>query len=271
VPTLLQMVLHAREAAQVDLSHWKLIIGGAKLPAALAQEAMTHGIRIAQGYGMSETCPIIALSSYKPGVAEAPIEDRMGVLVRTGFPIPLVRARILDASGTALPPGPEHVGELVLQAPWLTGGYFKEEERSRALWDGGWLHTGDLAYMDADGYIRITDRLKDVIKIGGEWISSLDLENALAHHEAVQEVAVIGVPDARWGERPLAFVVLRPNQGTPPTARELGAFLHTFIETGALHKRAVLTRINLVDRLPRTSVGKIDKKSLRAAQPSAPA
>jgi fatty-acyl-CoA synthase len=266
VPTLLQMVLHAKEAAHLDLSHWKLIVGGAKLPAALAREAIDRGIRIAQGYGMSETCPIIALSNYKPGVAEAPLEERMGVLVRTGFPLPLVRARILDATGKSLPPGPENVGELALQAPWLTTGYFKEEEKSRALWEGGWLHTGDLAYLDADGYIRITDRLKDVIKIGGEWISSLDLENALSHHEAVQEVAVIAVADAKWGERPLALVVPRPTHPHPPTSRELGAFLHTFIETGSLHKRAVLTRIMLVDQLPRTSVGKIDKKTLRATR-----
>jgi len=227
---------------------------------------MDRGIRIAQGYGMSETCPIIALSNYKPGVAESPLEDRMGVLTRTGFPIPLVRTRILDAAGKPLPAGPENVGELALQAPWLTPGYFKEEEKSRALWEGGWLHTGDLAYRDADGYIRITDRLKDVIKIGGEWISSLELEHALGHHEAVHEVAVIGVPDAKWGERPLALVVPSPARPQPPTSRELGAFLHTYVETGVLHQRAVLTRIVLVDQLPRTSVGKIDKRMLRTQQ-----
>ena len=133
------------------------------------------------------------------------------------------------------------------------------------MWRGGWLHTGDIAYRDLDGYVRITDRLKDVIKIGGEWISSLELENALSRHEAVKEVAVVGVPNAKWDERPHADVVLHPAHAGQVTPRELQKFLHGFIESGAIHQRAVLTEIRLVEAIPRTSVGKIDKKALRAA------
>jgi fatty-acyl-CoA synthase len=264
VPTLLQMLLHHPEAARIDLSGWKVIIGGAALPQALAQAAMSRGIRIAQGYGMSETCPIIALSSYKPGIAEAPEPTRLGVLARAGFPLPLVRARIADPTGHPMPPGREHIGELVLQAPWLTPGYYKQQDKSETLWEHGWLHTGDLAYLDEDGYIRITDRLKDVIKIGGEWISSLDLEGVLGQHDAVKEVAVIGIPDPKWDERPLALVVLRQPLAHPVTPKDLAHFVHKFIDTGLLHKRAILTQIEFVDALPRTSVGKFDKKSLRA-------
>jgi fatty-acyl-CoA synthase len=264
VPTLLQMLLHHPESGGVDLAGWKLIIGGSALPAALAKQAMDRGIRIAQGYGMSETCPIIALSSFKPGIAEAPIESRLDILARTGFPVPLVRARAMDALGRSLPAGAENVGELVLQAPWLTGGYFKQDEMSRALWENGWMHTGDLAYLDTEGYVRITDRLKDVIKIGGEWISSLVLESALGHHPAVREVAVIAIPDSKWDERPLALVALRDPAGHPASAKDLVAFLRQTVDSGGLHKRAILTHIEIVDTIPKTSVGKFDKKVLRA-------
>jgi len=264
VPTLLKMLLTAPEASQIDFSRWKVITGGAKLPNSLAQLAVNRGIRIAQGYGMSETCPIIAVSQFKPTVADASPAEQLSILDRTGFPVPLVRAKAFDPEGRPLPPGPDHVGELVLQAPWLTPGYFKDPERSKALWQHGWLHTGDLAYLDNDGYIRITDRLKDVIKTGGEWISSLELESALVQHGAVEEVAVIGIPDPKWDERPLALVRLGPTHQGKVSERDLVNYLKQTAETGAIHRRAVLTRIQFVDQLPHTSVGKIDKKTLRA-------
>jgi fatty-acyl-CoA synthase len=224
---------------------------------------MARGIRIMQGYGLSETCPIIAVSQFKPAMTGWTPEAQFGVLERTGFPIPLVRAQVHDQAGQPLPVGQNHTGELVLRAPWLTPGYFKEVERSRELWRHGWLHTGDLAYVDADGFIRVTDRLKDVIKIGGEWISSLELEGILSQHDAVKEVAVVGVPDPKWDERPWALVVLRESQRGRVTARHLLAFLHKFIDSGVVHKRAVLTQIEFVDAIPRTSVGKVDKRLVR--------
>lgn len=263
VPTILQMLLHHPASRRTDLTGLKLVIGGAALPVGLAQEAMDRGIRIMGGYGMSETCPIVACSHLKPSAEPLDREAELDVITRTGFPSLLVRAVIVDPDGKALPPGKDHVGELALQAPWLTTGYFRSEEKSRELWKNGWLRTGDVAYMDPDGYIRITDRLKDVIKIGGEWISSLELEQAFSRHEAVKEVAVVGLPDPKWGERPRADVVLRDAFKGKVGARDLAHFLHGFIDQGHLHKRAILTEIRFLDALPRTSVGKIDKRALR--------
>jgi fatty-acyl-CoA synthase len=269
VPTILQTLLHHPDSHSVDFSSWKVIIGGAALTPGLARQAVERGIRVMSGYGMSETCPVVAGAHIKPSLTTDDPERRLGVLTRAGFPAPLVRAAVLDLEGRPLPPGKQHTGELVLQAPWLTTGYFRNEETSRDLWRDGWLHTGDVAYLDEDGYIRITDRLKDVIKIGGEWISSLELENALSQHEAVKEVAVVGLPDAKWDERPRALVVLREEARGRVTAKDLGRFLHGFIDRGQIHKRAILTEITLVETLPRTSVGKLDKKALRTSLGSA--
>lgn len=265
VPTILQLLLHHPEGRGLDWSRFKVLIGGSALPKGLAREAMDRGLQVMAGYGMSETCPIVTLAQLQPELAGAAPEERLDVLVRAGFPIPLVRAGIVDAEDRPLPRDAEQSGELVLRAPWLTQGYFRDANRSRELWRGGWLHTGDLAIRDDRGYVRVTDRLKDVIKIGGEWISSLELENALSQHPAVKEVAVIGVRDARWDEHPLAEVVLREEHRGRVTPRELREFLHDFVDRGSLHKRAILTEILLVEAIPKTSVGKIDKRAMRAA------
>ncbi len=263
VPTIVQTLLHHPASRGVDLSRLKILVGGSALPEGLAQEAMDRGIQIMAAYGMSETCPVVTASYLQPGMEHLDPAARRNVLVRAGQALPLVRTRVVDPDGNPLPPGPEHTGELVLQAPWLTAGYYRNEERSRDLWRGGWLHTGDVAYVDAEGYVRITDRLKDVIKIGGEWISSLELENALSRHEAVRETAVVAQPDPHWGERPYAEVVLRPDKSGTVTAKDLVHFLRQLSEDGLIHKRAILTHIQLVDALPRTSVGKLDKKTIR--------
>lgn len=263
VPTILLMLLHHPGSGTVDFTGFKLLIGGAPLPKGLAQAAEARGIHIMGGYGMSETCPVVAVSFLKDGHDAADPAARLDVVTRTGFPFPLVDVGIWGPDDRLLPPGKDNVGELVLRAPWLTSGYHRDPERSAELWHGGWLHTGDIAYRDDEGYIRITDRLKDVIKIGGEWISSLELESALSQHEAVNEVAVIGRPDPKWDERPHADVVLREGFAGQVTERDLGKFLHRFIDDGTIHKRAVLTEIRIVDALPKTSVGKLDKKALR--------
>lgn len=261
VPTLVQMLLHHPAAAGLDYTGLKLVIGGAPLPKGLAEEAQARGIRIMGGYGMSETCPVVAAPHWKPEHGAGGADARLDVLCRTGFAFPLVEARIWGSDDRLLPPDSGETGELVLRCPWLTEGYYKDDPRSRELWHGGWLHTGDIAFLDRDGYIRITDRLKDVIKIGGEWISSQELESALSRHEAVREVAVVAKRDAKWDEHPCALVVLR--EGHSVTPRELGKFLHRFIDDGTIHKRAILTEIRVVDAIPRTSVGKIDKKEIR--------
>lgn len=276
VPTILQMLIHHPAAGEVDWTRWKVIIGGAALPIGLNRQASQLGIRVMGGYGMSETCPIIAVAQVKPPLdPTAAPPDRVEIGSRTGFPLPLVEAAILDENDQPVRAGSGQVGELALRAPWLTSGYFRDPERSRELWRSGWLHTGDLAYLDTDGYLRITDRLKDVIKIGGEWISSLELEGAISQHPAVKEVAVIGIPDAKWDERPLAEVVLRGDADTNPTEKDLQHFLQRFIEDGILHKRAILTRFRFIEALPKTSVGKLNKRELRRqvlaeSRPAAP-
>ncbi|NBV46733.1 MAG: fatty acid--CoA ligase [Planctomycetia bacterium] len=261
VPTLVQMLLHHPAAAGLDYTGLKLVIGGAPLPRGLATAAQARGIRIMGGYGMSETCPVVAAPHWKPEHAAADDDTRLDVLCRTGFAFPLVEARIWGSDDRLVPLGSDQTGELVLRCPWLTAGYHRDEARTRDLWHGGWLHTGDIAHLDREGYIRITDRLKDVIKIGGEWISSQELESALSGHDAVREVAVVARRDPKWDEHPCALVVLR--EGHTATPRDLGKFLHRFIDEGTIHKRAILTEIRLVEGLPRTSVGKIDKKEIR--------
>lgn len=264
VPTILQMLLHHPASADVDWTAFKVIIGGAALPKGLAKQSVQRGLRIVGGYGMSETCPIVAIAHLKPEDLEAAEERRMDVITRSGFPVPLVQATVFDTEDKPLPPGAANTGELVLRAPWLTAGYFKDPARSEDLWRGGWLHTGDLAYIDDEGYVRITDRLKDVIKIGGEWISSLELENALSQHPAVKEVAVVGRPDPKWDERPHAEVVVRDEHRGKVASKELLHFLHGFIDRGTIHKRAILTEIRIVEAIPKTSVGKINKREIRS-------
>jgi len=263
VPTIVQMLLHHPACRDLDLSRWKLLVGGSPLSEGLARQATDRGIRIMGAYGLSETCPVATAAHLQPDMTKWERSEQLGVITRAGLPAPLVRTRVVDPAGEALPPGRANTGELVVQAPWLTRGYFKNPEQSAELWRGGWLHTGDVGYIDEEGYVRITDRLKDVIKIGGEWISSLELENALSRHDAVKEAAVVARPDERWGERPYAEVVLREDKRGKVTAKGLADFLHQFIDQGVLHKRAILMQIRLVDTLPRTSVGKLDKKTIR--------
>ncbi|MCY4124662.1 MAG: AMP-binding protein, partial [Pseudomonas sp.] len=152
-------------------------------------------------------------------------------------------------------------GELVLRAPWLTQGYFKEPEKSQALWENGWLHTGDVATLDSMGFIDIRDRIKDVIKTGGEWLSSLDLEDMISAHPAVREVAVVGAADPQWGERPFALVVVREGQAID--AKALKEHLKPFVEQGRINKWAIPSQVALVTEIPKTSVGKLDKKRIR--------
>jgi fatty-acyl-CoA synthase len=153
------------------------------------------------------------------------------------------------------------VGEVVARAPYLTQGYLNNPEASKALWRGGWMHTGDIGRIDKDGYLHLVDRQKDVIKSGGEWISSIELENLISQHQGVREVAVIGVTDAKWGERPLALVVPKAANGVG--ADELRAHLKTFAQAGTISPYAVPERWKFITELDKTSVGKIDKKRLR--------
>ncbi|MDK2796259.1 MAG: hypothetical protein PWQ58_1458, partial [Archaeoglobaceae archaeon] len=212
-------------------------------------------------YGLSETCPALTGAFIKPHLLDMSEEELTMLSVKTGIPFPLVYARVVREDMTDVKPDGKEMGEIVVRAPWLTDSYLKDEEKTEELWAGGWLHTGDIAVIDEEGYITIVDRLKDVIKSGGEWISSLTLENLLSLNPKVREVAVIGIPDEKWGERPLAIVV--PMPGVQLTAEELKEYLMKYAEQGVITKWAVPEKYVFVDELPKTSVGKIDKKVLR--------
>jgi len=265
VPTILQMVLSSAARKGVALAGWKVIIGGAAMPQALAKQALGLGIDAFTGYGMSETCPILTLSHLKPHMEDWDIDRQVEIRCKTGRPAPMVEIRIVDEDMNDLPHDGVSQGEVVVRAPWLTQGYLKDPANSRHLWAGGWLHTGDIAVIDGEGYLKITDRLKDVIKTGGEWVSSLDLEDLILQHPVVVEAAVIGVPDPRWTERPLALVVVQSGQQV--SEAEIKAHLHDFAARGVISRYGVPERVVFVEILPKTSVGKLDKKALRQLYP----
>jgi fatty-acyl-CoA synthase len=263
VPTILQMILTSPKAKQYDLSQWKVIIGGAKLPKGQAKLAKSMGITVYTGYGMSETCPIISLSVPKRNMADWDEDSLMEVVIKTGLPVPLVEFEVVDPDDNPLPHDGMSAGEVVFRAPWLTKSYFKAPDRSKELWQNGWLHSGDVGHINEDGYLQITDRVKDVIKSGGEWVSSLDLENLLSQHEAVLESAAIGVPDEKWGERPMMIVVLKPEFNGKVTAEDLKRHMKQAAQDGKLPKYGVPDRYEFVDEIAKTSVGKLDKKLIR--------
>src|SRR3974377_1852070 len=187
----------------------------------------------------------------------------MDVAISTGFPIPLVDLRVVDAAGREVARDGKESGEIIVRAPWLTQGYYKDPDKSEELWAGGWLHTGDVANMNEHGYVQIVDRLKDVIKSGGEWIVSLELENLLSLHEGVLEAAVIGIHDEKWGERPEAIVVGREGSKEKMTAEQSKTHLTKYVGEGIITDWSVPENYVFVDEIPKTSVGKIDKKVLR--------
>ena len=263
VPTILHMLLTHPKAKEVDLSNWKVIIGGSALSKGLCKVAMDMGIDVYTGYGMSETCPVLTLSYLKPGMRELEKEEQIEIRTKTGLPIPLVDLKIMDSDGKFLPHDGKSTGEVVVRTPWLTQGYFKEKDRSEELWRYGWLHTGDVGYIDTEGYLKITDRLKDVIKTGGEWVSSLLIEDIFTQHEAVSEVAAVGAPHEKWGERPVAFVVLKSEFKDKVNEEDLIKHFEKFVKNGTIPKYGVPDKIFFVDELPKTSVGKLDKKVLR--------
>ena len=262
VPTILQMMLGKPEAGAVDLSRWKVIIGGSALPASLARAALERGIDIIAGYGMSETCPILTLAHLRPHIRNLGAERRLAYLCRAGRAIPFVQLRIVDAEMRDVPRDGTSQGEVVVRAPWLTQGYLDDAPRSEELWRGGWLHTGDVGVIDGDGYLKIVDRIKDVVKTGGEWVSSLDVEDIILRMTGVAEAAVVGVPDDQWGERPVALVVRKP--GAEITEEALRRHVADFVQRGAISRYAVPDRVYFVTAIPKTSVGKLDKKLIRA-------
>ena len=263
VATILHMLINHPLAKEMDLRALKVNTGGMALPRGLAKTALEMGIELFHGYGMSETCPILTLANMKPHMMDWDMERQLDVRTKTGFPIPLVELKITDQDGAFLPMDGGSQGEITVRTPWCTQGYFKNQDKSEELWQGGRLHTGDVADMDPEGYVQIKDRLKDAIKTGGEWISSLELESLLSRHEAVSESAIVGAPDEKWGERPVALVILNPDFNDKVSEDDLRAFMMEFVKQSIISKWAVPDRFHIVEEIPKTSVGKLNKKMIR--------
>lgn len=263
VPTILRMLLDQAELCHTDLRGWKLVVGGAAFPSSLAKLALAKGMDVFAGYGMSETCPFIVSAQVQADEPLCGADAVLSARVAAGRALPLVDLQIVDEHMQPIAQGSGRCGEVVLRAPWLTPAYFRNESASQELWRSGYLHTGDIGTVDHNGYLHITDRLKDVIKTGGEWLSSYKLEELICRHPDVKETAVIGVPDARWGERPAAFIVLGANAEPGLSPQAIQDHLQGFVAAGEIAKYAIPEKIYFVAALERTSVGKYNKKMMR--------
>ena len=260
VPTIWLGLLQLLDAQpeRWDLSRLKgMLVGGSAAPRAMiAGFKERHGLDVVHGWGMTETSPVASTAQLPGELAYADPDTRFDYIAMQGLPLPLVELRNRDAEGKVLPWDGESMGELEIRGPWVAAGYYATEEQAERWTDDGWFKTGDVVSIDPHGFIQIKDRAKDVIKSGGEWISSVELENALMAHPAVVEAAVIAVPDPKWDERPLAAVVLK--EGADATAGELREFL-----APSFAKWWLPDRFEFVSEIPKTSVGKFKKTELR--------
>ena len=253
VPTIWNDLLRYSQANPVDLSSVRLVTaGGSAVPRSLIEAYRDRfGVEMMQGWGMTETSPVCAVAKPPKG---APAEEEMDWRVKAGRVVAGVEVRVVSEEGDELPADGESLGEFEVRGPWITGAYYGDASSER--FHDGWLRTGDVGTLDDKGFMTISDRSKDVIKSGGEWISSVELENAVMAHPQVFEAAVVGVADERWDERPLVVVV--PGEGARPEPSELVDFLSTRVARWWLPERWAYA-----EELPKTSVGKFDKRALR--------
>jgi fatty-acyl-CoA synthase len=270
VPTIWMGLIQTYDAAQSKESphhgRWKLprgmrsLVGGAAVPEALIRAFDRHGIWIEQGWGMTETSPVCTISYPRAELQGASDDEKYRRAAMAGVPVPLVDLRVIGEGGPQ-PWDGQSVGEIQVRGPFITGSYHDVPNSPEKFTEDGWLRTGDVASVDELGFVRITDRTKDLIKSGGEWISSVDLENALMAHPAVVEAAVIAIPDEKWSERPLACVVLKKDMVAPPGELNEHLMKHSFA------KWQLPERYEFIEAVPRTSTGKFWKLKLRERFP----
>jgi len=256
VPTIWTDLLAYLDSHEVDTSSLaEVVVGGAACPPALMHAyADRHDIKVIHAWGMTEMSPLGSIARAPAGMSE---EEGWSYRYTQGRLPAAVQGRIVGPDGEVMPSDGKSVGELEVRGPWITGSYLGDPDEAAEKFHDGWLRTGDVGTLSADGYLTLTDRAKDVIKSGGEWISSVELENALMAHPAVLEACVVGVPDERWGARPLASVVLREGATADP------AQLREFLDERVAHWQ-VPERWTYIEAVPKTSVGKFDKKQVRA-------
>ncbi|HET7745092.1 MAG TPA: AMP-binding protein, partial [Gaiellaceae bacterium] len=268
VPTIWLGLLQQldREPDRFDVSSLRaMLVGGSAAPRSLiAGFKQRHGIQIVHGWGMTETSPLASVADFVGELHDADEETQIDVVAMQGLPLPLVELRAKGDAGEEIAWDGETMGELEVRGPWVAASYFETPEQSDRWTADGWFKTGDIVSFHPLGYVMIKDRAKDVIKSGGEWISSVDLENALMGHPSVAEAAVIAIPDPKWDERPLAVVALR--EGEAASEEELRAYL-----APNFAKWWLPDRFEFVDEIPKTAVGKFRKTALReqfAAEPA---
>ncbi|MEA2635025.1 MAG: hypothetical protein QOH92_1792 [Chloroflexota bacterium] len=263
VPSVWIALLQHLDKTATNLDGLRMFVGGSALSAGLYDGLTKHGIDTNQGWGMTETSPVAAVATMKSYTPEG---DRKQIRLKAGFPIAGVELRLANVdTGKPVPWDGKSVGEIQVRGPWVTSSYYRGVDAERFTADS-WLRTGDVANVDAEGYIQIVDRTKDLVKSGGEWISSVELESAIMGHPKVLEAAVIGVPHPKWQERPVAYVVAKPEFKGAVSQAEIIEYL-----TPLVAKWWLPDEVRFVDEIPKTSVGKFDKKVIREQALKAPA
>lgn len=265
VPTVAAMLLEYPDFDQYDLSSLVRIgVGGGALPLGLKTklEKMMPNFRVSSGYGMTETAPSTIASFVKKHMVGWSKDQIDNVMVKTGLPLPGLEVEVVDENGKPVPHDDQTVGEIVIRGPWVTEQYFKEPQRTAEVWYNGWFHTGDIAKIDAEGYIVIADRLKDVIRSGAEMVPTVLLENLISMADFVLEAMVVGVSDPVWGEKPMALITLRP--GYDGNEEDVIDFLIKHgVDSGKITKWMLPKLVAITKNLPKTSVGKYNKKFVR--------
>ena len=257
VPTIWKELLPLLESGEVKATTLdRLTVGGAAVPRSLIEAYDRFDIDMVQAWGMTETGPLVCLSKPRRHHEKLGYEELLDVRAKTGTIFPGIEMRICGSDGESLPWDGKQAGEIEVRGPWIASAYYEDAGSDEKFHDG-WLRTGDMAVMEPDGYFKIVDRAKDLVKSGGEWISSVDLEGAILAHPDVRDAAVVGMPSKKWDERPVAVVV--PMDGATPTLESINGFLSDRFAKWWLPDELVI-----VDDIPKTSVGKIDKKKIRA-------
>ncbi len=258
VPTLWLGILNLLESERYDLSSLRsMVVGGSAAPQSLIEGFQKkHNVRVVHAWGMTETSPLGTVCNLKREMEDLPEEEQYRIRAKQGISSPCVELRAVDEMGKEVPWDGTSMGELQVRGPWVASSYYKDD-RSVGRFEGGWFRTGDVVTIDEDGYIQIVDRTKDLVKSGGEWISTVELESAIMGHPGVLEATVIAVPHPKWQERPLALVVAR-STSEPPTKESIYAHIAPHFAKWQLPNDIIF-----VDAIPKTSVGKFDKKVIR--------